>query len=387
MNLATAPAIQVQQCFRDLFGSEPGVAVTPGRVNLVGEHTDYNDGFVLPMGIDLHVAVAFAPRSDRVLRAHSLNRGETRERDVSGLTAPGGSKWFDYVTSVAWALGAAGERVRGADLAIAGDVPIGAGLSSSAALEVGVARALCAVSGIEWDPTRMAQLCQRAENEFVGVSCGIMDQYTAANASAGHALLLDCRSLTHSKTPVPAAGCFVVLDTGVRRKLASGEYNRRRASCEGALAVVAARDPQVKALRDVTPEQLTAVERLMDDETFRRARHVVDEIPRPRQLAAALQRGDLTAAGRVMNESHYSLRDLYQVSSHELDEITRLARSAEGCYGARMTGAGFGGCAIALVAVDKTGAFVSKMMQAYQPPGNKAAYFHVCNASDGAKLI
>ena len=214
-----------------------------------------------------------------------------------------------------------------------------------------------------------------------------MDQYAAANASAETALLLDCRSLTHSQAPLPRTACFVVLDTVVRRKLASGEYNRRRASCDKAVAVIAARNPQVTALRDVAVEQLNAVERLMDDETFRRARHVVQEIPRPRHLAAALHQGDLEAAGRVMNESHEDLRDLYEVSSHELDEITRLARSTEGCHGARMTGAGFGGCAIALVDVDKTDEFVSRMTQQYRPPGNKASYFHVCRASDGAKLI
>ncbi|UCD23145.1 MAG: galactokinase, partial [Gemmatimonadota bacterium] len=257
----------------------------------------------------------------------------------------------------------------------------------SAALEVAVARALCRVSGVAWDPTLMARLCQTGENRYVGVSCGIMDQYAAANACAGTALLLDCRSLSHVEVTIPADVSFVVLDTGVRRKLASSEYNRRRASCEEAVALIAARDPGVRALRDVAASDLLSMEQSMEYETYKRAQHVVEEIARPQQMAEALDGGDLAAAGRVMNESHFSLRDLYEVSSSALDEITELARNTEGCCGARMTGAGFGGCAIALVETSMVDSFVDHMRLSYRAPEGATGYFHASVPSDGARLV
>ena len=387
MNPQAAPSTRAKRRFTDLFGSEPLVAVAPGRVNLVGEHTDYNDGYVLPMGIDLQVAVAFAPRPDGLLRAHSLTVEETRQVDPDALSAPGGSEWFDYVAAVAWALADAGEPVGGINMVIAGNIPIGAGLSSSAALEVSVARALCEVSDIEWDPPRMAQLCQRGENRYVGVNCRIMDQYAAAVARAGGALLIDCRTLSHEHVTIPSKACFVVLDTGVRRTLAGSQYNQRRANCERAVSLIAERDPRVAALRDVVPGQLAAVEQMMDGETYRMAQHVVEEMGRPKRLTEALNSGDLEAAGRVINESHASLRDLYEVSGPELDEITELARNTAGCYGARMTGAGFGGCAVALVETNMTDSFIGHMRQRYTAPGGGSGYFHPCVASDGARLL
>jgi len=214
-----------------------------------------------------------------------------------------------------------------------------------------------------------------------------MDQYVVALARAGHALLLDCRDLTHVDVAVPNNASFVVLDTGVRRELAGSEYNRRRASCDSAVAVLSKRDPGVGALRDVAPDDLAAVAQLMDSETYHRARHVVDEIGRPKRLTEALNSGDLEAAGRVINESHASLRDLYEVSCVELDEMTELARSMDGCYGARMTGAGFGGCAVALVEADKARSFVGRMRQRYSVPGEGSGYYHICVPSDGTKLV
>jgi len=387
MNPPAAPSMRARQRFIDLHGSEPLVAVAPGRVNLVGEHTDYNDGYVLPLGIDLHVAVAFAPRTNGQLRARSVTMEETRHVDLAELSAPGGSEWFDYVAAIAWALADAGEPVGGIDMVIAGNIPIGSGLSSSAALEVSVARALCEVSNVPWDPPRMARLCQRGENQYVGVSCGIMDQFAAAASRAGCALLLDCRDLTVTPVEIPSRASFVVMDTGVRRTLAGSEYNRRRASCEAAVARLRERDPAILALRDATPNGLAKAEPLMHPEAYCRAKHVVEEMVRPHQLAEAFQAGDLETAGRVMNESHESLRDLYEVSSAELEEITALARNTAGCYGARMTGAGFGGCAVALVETDMASSFVDCMQRRYSAPGGESGYCHICVPSDGAKLV
>jgi galactokinase len=312
---------------------------------------------------------------------------DTRQVDPDALSAPGGSEWFDYVAAVAWALADAGQPVGGIDMVIAGNIPIGAGLSSSAALEVSVARALCEVSDVHWDPPRMAQLCQRGENCYVGVKCGIMDQYVSAVARAGCALLIDCRTLSHDRVAIPSNASFVVLDTGVRRSLAGSEYNERRANCDRAVALIAESDPRVSALRDVEPGQLAAAEQSMDAETYRRAQHVVEEMSRPKRLTEALNSGDLEAAGRVINESHASLRDLYEVSGAELDEITELARNTAGCYGARMTGAGFGGCAVALVETTMIDFFVGHMRQRYTAPGGGSGYFHPCVASDGAELV
>ncbi len=242
--------------FDGAFGrAADGVALAPGRVNLIGEHTDYNDGYVLPMAIDRHVGVAFAARADRVLRARAAAFGESVELELDRI-APGIAGWFGYVAAVAWALERDGHRVRGVDLWIEGDVPLGAGLSSSAALELAVARAFAASSGLEWDPVAMARCCQRAENDFVGVQCGLMDQLAAAACEENAALLIDCRTLETESVALPAAAAVVVMDTGVRRSLADSEYNQRRAACDAAVAAIAEHFPTVRSLRDVTPARL-----------------------------------------------------------------------------------------------------------------------------------
>jgi galactokinase len=374
--------------FRQLFAaSDPSGATAPGRVNLIGEHTDYNEGFVLPMGIDLHVAVAFAPNGDRSINVHSTADDATRRIDIDTLSAPGGAEWYDYVAAVAWALAEDGEEPAGVDMVVCGNVPIGAGLASSAALEMAVTRALCHASGIDWEPSRMALLGQRGENEFVGVSCGIMDQFAAAASRAGCAMLLDCRNLETAAVAIPDEATFVVMDTGVRRKLSHSEYNDRRASCERAVAVLAENDRSVLSLRDVNGAALAAREHLMDSTTYKRARHVVAENRRPAEMADHLRNGDLAGAGRVMNESHASLRDLYEVSSAELDAVTAAAREAPGCFGARMTGAGFGGCAVALVDSRSTREFVAEVRRGYSATSGMQGNFHVCAASAGASLI
>lgn len=387
--MSLIPVQEALERYRTVFPSaaEPRAALAPGRVNLIGEHTDYNDGFVMPMAIDLHVAVAFGPRGDRTVRAYSIGFNETREIDLAGLIAPGGSEWCDYVASVAWALIDSGEQIAGVDMVVTGNIPIGSGLSSSAALEMAVARALCHASGVAWDPPRMAQLGQRGENLFVGVKCGIMDQFAAAASRAGCALLLDCRSLEAEPVVIPDGATFVVLDTGVRRKLSQGEYNDRRASCENAAAILGERDRTIRSLRDVSPAILDSMEHLLDSKSYRRAAHVVAEIQRPLQMAECLAVRDLERAGRLMNESHFSLRDLYEVSSAELDAFTEAARASSGCFGARMTGAGFGGCAVALVASDRIADFESEVLERYTASSGRRGSCHSCTPSAGADLV
>ena len=379
---------RVEARFAREFGiAPPHLAVAPGRVNLIGEHTDYNDGLVLPMAIGRATVIAFRPRADRRLRAHAVAFGETREIDLATLTAPGGSDWLSYVAGVAWALAAAGFDVPGLDVAIDGDVPIGAGLSSSASLVRAAARAFAAAGGLPWDPVAMAKLGQRAENVYVGMKCGLMDQFAAAVSLEGCALLLDCRSLAIEPVPVPAGTAVVVMDTGARRSLAGSAYNDRRAACETAVAALRALDPRVKALRDVTAELLERARGQLDPVVFQRASHVVHENLRPRRMADALSAGDLGQAGRLMNDSHASLRDLYEVSCEELDLITNLARRESSCYGARMTGAGFGGCAVALVEEAAVAAFVEAVRTAYRARVDLPATLFACRPMAGARLL
>ncbi len=356
----------LRAAFAEVFaGAPPRLAFAPGRVNLIGEHTDYNDGFVLPMAISRGVAVAFRPRTDRLIRAHSTSLDATTTLALDDLDSTSRKDWAAYIAGVAWALAAEGRNVPGLDLGVAADLPIGAGLSSSAALEVAVARAFAAAGGWAFDPVQAARLCQRAENEFVGVQCGVMDQFASAVSEEGCALLLDCRSLHHEPVPIPDSAVVVVMDTGVRRKLSSGAYNDRRAACEAAVAAIQAVDPNIRALRDVDALLLERARGRMADIVFRRASHVVAENLRPVLMADALRQGDLAAAGALMNDSHESLRDLYEVSCPELDLLAGIARGQDACLGARMTGAGFGGCAVALVERGGSEAFAAEVVARY----------------------
>lgn len=388
----------VRRAFAAAFGRSaavPAVALSPARVNLIGEHVDHQDGPVLPMAIDRHVAVAFAPRADAVLRAHAAATAETREARLCDLAlpphdaAPRGD-WFAYVAAVAWALREAGLPVAGADLAIAGSAPQGAGLASSAALELAVARALCAVAGLPWDPVPMARLCRRAENRYVGVACGLMDQYASACGRAGHALLLDCRSLECAAVPFPGQLAVVVMDTAVPRRLAASAYNERRAACAEAVRRLRPLDPSPASLRDVTPARLAAARDLLrspGDTLLRRARHVVEEMARPAALAAALTAGDFPAAGRLLDASHASLRDLFEVSCPELDLITDLARGHPACHGARLTGAGFGGSAIALVEAAAAADFAAVTQARYRERSGREGVCFVCRPAAGTGLV
>jgi galactokinase len=380
---------QLRPRFRAEFGDAdvPRIAVAPGRVNLIGEHTDYNDGWVLPMAIDRRVGVAFAPRNDRILRAHSVVFDETRELCLDELEPPGGSEWISYVAGVAWALMSAGHEILGGDLVVDGDVPLGSGLSSSAALEMATALALCEISGIGWSPVEMALLGQQVESDWVGVKGGVMDQFAATMGRAGHALLLDCRSLGHSLVPIPDHAVVVVMDTGAPRTLAGSAYNERSASCAAAVEVLREADPAIRALRDVDLDLLEVERGRLDEMVYRRSLHVVTENLRPPAMADALARADLEGAGRLMDESHFSLRDLYEVSSVELDLFTELARQHPACYGARLTGAGFGGCAIALVSAEAAEDFMEETHSHYRSRVQLPSAVFACRPESGARLI
>ena len=335
------------------------VGRAPGRVNLIGEHTDYNDGFVLPVAIDRYTTVAARERADRRVTVEATDLGETDSFDLDAITRT--ATWADYVRGVVKEL----ERTHGIDLVISSDVPRGAGLSSSAALEVAVGRALSDLPG-----PQLAVLAQRAENDFVGVQCGIMDQYTSANARAGHALLLDCRDLSYRHIPIPPEVAIVVCDSRMERRLARSGYNDRREACEAA-----SRRLGIRALRDANLEDVETLPAPLR----RRARHVVSENDRTLAAARELESGDLEAVGRLMDESHRSMRDDYDIVPPLVDAIAAAARGVDGCYGARLTGAGFGGSAVALVetgAVDGVRATVEAL----------GAVAYTCAAADGASL-
>lgn len=372
----------VYQAFEERFGEAPAIVVrAPGRVNLIGEHTDYNDGFVMPLAIDRASWIALRPQSDRRVIVHALDFGDQDTFDLDDL-APRRGSWSDYVRGVAWALMQHGYVLAGWEGVLAGDVPIGAGLSSSAALELVVARAFAAVSGWPWDAARMARVSQVAENQWVGMNCGIMDQMISAAGVADHALLIDCRTLETRPLPLPAHTAVVVLDTTTRRGLVDSAYNERRAQCEAAAAHLGA-----PALRDVTIDQLEAARSALDALTYRRARHVITENDRVLQACDAMAAGDAAALGRLLDASHVSLRDDFEVSSHELNVIVDVARAHPACLGARMTGAGFGGCAVALVAGGGLAEFVAHATAGYAAATGLAPRVYVCRATDGAAVV
>jgi len=347
------------------FGAAPQLYRAPGRVNLIGEHTDYNDGFVLPAAIDLATYVGAARREDRRLVVHSLAFDESVEVDLDAAPAPR-RHWSDYVVGVVLGLEREGVRLSGANMMLATELPMGAGLSTSAALEVAVGYAFCDLAGSTVDRKGLALLCQRAENEFVGMRCGVMDQLISCCGVAGHALLIDCRTLAMRAAPLDARARLVICNTMVGHELAASEYNKRREECERAVALLSAEIDGVRALRDVSPEALARYGAAWPGAILRRARHVVTENARTLAAAAALEAGDLTLFGRLMNESHASLRDDYEVSCAEADLMVDLAQGMEGVLGARLTGGGFGGSTVNLVEADAVERFTLFIAQAYR---------------------
>lgn len=373
---------ELARLYEERFHAPPRWIVrAPGRVNLIGEHTDYNDGFVLPLAIDRAIWIALEPRDDGRVVVYSADFEEAGEFSLAAFKHQQ-QGWLEYLKGVAWSLQDAGYALKGWQGVVQGDVPRGAGLSSSAALEVAVTRAFAAVSGWPWEPVAMAKLGQRAENRWVGVNCGIMDQLISAAGQESHALLIDCRSLELAPVPFPSGVAVAILDTSTRRGLVDSEYNERRASCEAA-----AKAFQVAALRDVDMARFERECHRLDPVIARRARHVISENQRTLAAAEAMRRGDVETLGRLMDESHESLRADYEVSSEALDAMVASARAHPGCHGARMTGAGFGGCAVALIDAVSGDDFGRRVAAEYQHRTGRVPAVYVCRATQGAEAV
>ncbi len=374
----------LREAFMAHYGNNPRMIVrAPGRVNLIGEHTDYNDGFVLPIAIDRATYVAARLRPDRRVQLYSTNLSASDSFDLERIERSAEHPWSDYVRGIAKGLLARDLPVLGADMLIASDVPLGSGLSSSAALEVAVGYAFQLLNGFNLLGEELALLAQGAENSFVGMQCGIMDQFMAALGRAGHALLLDCRDLSYRPIPIPPDVRIIVCDSGVRHSLVGSEYNQRRAACHEAVRLLREHLPRISALRDVSPAQLTEYGSLLPPVVLRRARHVVSEISRTLRAAEALERADLVTFGRLMNESHTSLRDDYEVSVPEIDTLVELACTLPGCYGSRITGGGFGGSTVSMVSIGAVESFTESLSAAYRERVGQDTTILVCTPSEG----
>ncbi|HEX9019557.1 MAG TPA: galactokinase [Anaerolineaceae bacterium] len=364
----------------------------PGRVNLLGEHVDYNDGFVLPAAIDRDVTIAANPRADRSVHLTALDLNQTTDfdldhldekRDLNGAQLPG---WALYAAGVAWVLQKRGFTTQGVDAWFTSNVPIGAGLSSSAAVEVAFATLWRAMGGWQCDQMTLAQMCQQAENQYVGVNCGLMDQFASAHGVAGHALYLDTRSLDWRPVQMPAGVAIVIADSKVRRSLANSAYNERRASCEEAVRLLKPDLPGIRALRDVTPEQFHQLAGKLPMIVRMRAQHVVEECARVETAIKMLEAGDAAGFGQLMYAGHASLRDLYEVSCPELNVLVDTARTLPGCLGARLTGAGFGGCTVNLVEENMATSFIEALKAQYLQATGKHADVYLCHASQGPQI-
>lgn len=377
---------QLKKKFRKRYGKEPRIFRAPGRVNLIGEHTDYNDGFVMPAAIDFYTRVAAAVREDHTVSIHSVNFSDDIEFDLNKIDRMP-DHWSNYARGVAWALQQTGHSLRGADLWVEGTVPIGAGLSSSASLEIAVAFALAAFNGPPLEPAELARIGQRAESEFVGMRCGIMDQFIACLGEEGHALMLDCRSLEYRLLPLDDHVAIVVCNTMVKHELASSEYNTRRAECEEGIRHLAPFLPGISSLRDVRLAQVESHSKDLPETIYRRCRHVVSENQRVEKAAEALRSHDLKKFGRLMAESHESLRENYEVSCPELDLMVELANQCQGVYGARMTGGGFGGSTVNLVERKAAGRFREFMTREYERQTSIAPEVYICDTAAGVEEI
>jgi galactokinase len=379
---------QLKDKFLELYGGESRAFRAPGRVNLIGEHTDYNGGFVLPMAINREAAVAIAPRNDRKVRAHSINIGETAEFDLDNQGEKRQGFWLNYIEGVARLLERQNIKLKGADLLIWSDVPGGAGLSSSAALEIVAGLSLTKIAGAEVDGKTLALVGQEAEHEFVGAKVGIMDQFVSANAQNGCALLLDCRSLEFENVPLDTTEVAVVIcDTRVKHDLATSAYNTRRAECEEAVEILKQFLPDVLQLRDVSVEEFENYQSELPDVIRRRVRHVVTENDRTLQAAKSLKESDLRQFGLLMLSSHASLRDDYEVSCRELDLLVEIAGNCPGVLGARMTGGGFGGSTVNLVLKENIAEFTKKITVEYERIIGLEPTILISEASAGASEV
>ncbi|RPJ19766.1 MAG: galactokinase [Chloroflexi bacterium] len=384
----------ITNLFQERFGAAPAhIARAPGRVNLLGEHVDYNNGFVLPAAIDRATYIAFSPTGSNQTTLMAVDFEQ--EAFFSPQTIPSKTQmdgaplpeWAHYPAGVMWALNEDHLEAHGLNAVYTSDVPRGSGLSSSASVEMGFMIAWQNLGGWTLPSMQRALLGQKAENQYVGVNCGIMDQFASACGVENRLLLLDCRSLEWKTIPLPKDVSIVIADTKVRRKLTSGEYNKRRAACEEAVRLLKQDLPGIKSLRDVSVEDFNRLAGKLPEEVSKRARHVVEEIGRSKQAEALLEAGNIRHFGELMNECHVSLRDLYEVSCPELNIMARIAQSLDGCYGARLTGAGFGGCTVNLVAHEQAEAFSEALANSYQSETGYPPEIYITRASNGAELV
>ena len=378
---------ELTSAFEKIYGGQPRIYRAPGRVNLIGEHTDYNEGFVMPAAIDFSTYVAIDRRDDRLIKIHSDTFKEDASIDLADAPMRGRKHWSDYPLGVAVKLQEAGHRIAGANVLVHGEVPLGSGLSSSAAIEVSTGLGLMDISHQQIDRLQLARICQKAENEFVGARTGMMDQFIACFGKAGHAVMLDCRSLESEALPIPEDVKLVVCNTMVKHELASGEYNARREECEEGVRILSRRMDNVSSLRDVKVADLKKFRDELPPVVYRRCLHVTTENDRVKAAAGALRRRDLQTFGKLMYKSHESLRDDYEVSCRELDLMVELATQMSGVFGARMTGGGFGGCTINLVAKDAVDRFTRAIETAYAEATSHDPEIYICSAADGAERI
>jgi galactokinase len=379
---------RVVRAFRARFLREPDIVVrAPGRVNLIGEHTDYNDGFVLPMAVDRAAWVAAGTHQARTAVLRALDMRNDEVVFPVDQVPPSGGGWSDYPRALIWRFLEEDLKPFGLDAVLSSDVPVGAGMSSSAALELAFAYAWSVVSGFGLDPDELALLAQRSENEYVGVRCGIMDQMISACGKAEHAMLLDTRTLKRYYVPLPSGTTVVVADSKVRRSLATSEYNVRRAQCEHAVQLLQQALPEIEALRDVSLDQLEEHRDLLPEVVYRRARHVITENYRVRRAVLALRKEDLEEVGQILLEGHRSLQEDYEVSAPELDLLVDAAVEVPGCHGARLTGAGFGGCIIALVEEGAVPALKSHLLERYEAAFDREAAIYDVHPAEGVERV
>jgi galactokinase len=373
--------------FEERFGNAPRIFRAPGRVNLIGEHTDYNEGFVMPAAVEFSSLVAISRRTDRKLLIQSNQFPGDLEFNVDHLPAQRTSTWRDYVLGVALVLRQHGSDLQGANLLVHGNVPIGSGLSSSASIEVASALAFISLDSKHFSLPEIAKFCRQAENEYVGARVGIMDQFVSCMGKAGHALLLDCRSLEFQFAHIPPGIDLVVCNTMVKHDLATGAYNQRRAECEEGVRYFAKADPAIRALRDVSSEMLERIGGELPPTIRKRCTHVIRENQRTLDAARALAEGDLARMGKLMRESHESLRDLYEVSCRELDVMVDAAQGLPGFIGGRMTGGGFGGCTVNLVREENATDFAAQIAQRYREATGITPQIYPCHAANGAQEL
>jgi galactokinase len=369
------------------FQAEPAIFVAPGRVNLIGEHTDYAEGFVMPVAINFATLGAISPRNDGRVVLYSENFAEQKSYALASLPARGAGDWPSYPLGVLAILSGMGHKIPAFSLSLWGDVPLGSGLSSSAALEVVTALAVLSLIPASYSGPELARLCQRAENEFVGASCGIMDQFISANGKRDHALLLDCRDLSFRLAPIPPDVALVIANTMVKHSISGGDYPTRRRESESACAVIASHRPEVRFLRDATLEDLAKWGNEMEPKPLMRARHIIGENLRTVAASEALLRGDMPELGRLMAEAHWSYSRDFEASCPEADLMVELAQDLPGLIGARLTGGGFGGCTVNLVKQAEAESFAKRLAAGYEARTKIAPQIHICHASDGAHRV